>query len=82
MILYVNNIYIIILFRMELKKQMNVIEAYIKYKTQLIIFISGLSGCKKTFLAKKLSDNLKINFIDQFNYYKKNYKEKIELLTD
>ena len=58
---------------------MNIVEAYIKYKGQLVIFISGISGCGKTFLAKKLSKNFKIQFLEQFSYYKKNYDKKHKL---
>nr|QBK88530.1 MAG: AAA domain protein [Mimivirus LCMiAC01] len=58
---------------------MNVVEAYIKFKGQLIIFISGLSGCGKIAIAKKISNNFKIHLIEQFNYYKKNYDQKITL---
>lgn len=61
---------------------MNIIEAYIKFRGQLVIFISGLSGCGKTSLAKKLSEDFKLNFIDQFKYYKKDYNEKIKLSND
>jgi len=49
---------------------MNVIEAYIKFQNRLVIFISGLSGCKKTQLTQKLANNLNINHIDQSKYYK------------
>jgi uridine kinase len=58
---------------------MNIVDAYIKFKGDLIIFISGMSGCGKTSLAKKISKDLNLKFIEQFNYYKKNYDEKISL---
>lgn len=58
---------------------MNIIEAYIKYKGQLLLLISGLSGCGKLNLGKELADIFNITLIDEFNYYKKNYNEKIKL---
>jgi uridine kinase len=60
---------------------MNVIEAYTKFRGQLIIIISGLSGCGKTTIAKELSDDLKLKFIDQHDYYIKDYDTK-EILSD
>ena len=50
---------------------MNYIEAYIKFKGQLVVFISGLSGCGKTKISKKISNSFKIKLIDQNKYYKK-----------
>ncbi len=58
---------------------MNIVEAYMLYNKQLIIFISGLSGCGKTKIAKKISDNFKIYFQEIINYTKKNYDDKITL---
>ena len=58
---------------------MNIIEAYIKYKGQLLIFISGLSGCGKLTLGNTISETLNLKLIDQFNYYKKDYDETITL---
>ena len=58
---------------------MNVVEAYIKFKSHLVIFISGISGCGKNTIAKKISNNFKIYLIEQFNYYKKDYDQKITL---
>lgn len=52
---------------------MNIVEAYIKFKKQLLIFISGLPGCGKMELAKNISDDFNIKLIDQFDYYKTNY---------
>ena len=52
---------------------MNIVEAYIKFKKQLLIFISGLPGCGKMELAKNISADFNIEIIDQFNYYKKDY---------
>jgi cytidylate kinase len=58
---------------------MNVVEAYIKFKGHLVIFLSGMSGCGKTSIAKKLAQQFKITFLDQFSYYKTDYNKKITL---
>jgi len=58
---------------------MNIIEAYIKFKGQLIIVISGISGCNKTSIAKKVSKNFKIKYINQINYYKEDITDKTVL---
>lgn len=58
---------------------MNIVEAYIKFKGQLLIFVSGLSGCGKTYVAKNIARDLKIKIIDQFDYYKKDYINKTTL---
>lgn len=58
---------------------MNIIEAYIKYNGRLVIFVSGISGCGKTSLAKKISKKFDIPLIEQFNYYKKGYDDKVTL---
>ncbi len=58
---------------------MNIVEAYTKFNKQLIIFVSGLSGCGKTILAKKIASNFNLELIDQFNYYKKDYRVKVIL---
>ncbi len=58
---------------------MNVIEAYTKFNGQLVIFITGISGCGKTTLGKVLSHNFKLPLIEQMNYYKKGYDVKAQL---
>jgi len=55
------------------------VDAYIKFKGQLIIFISGLSGCGKTKVARKISRDLNLQLIEQFNYYKHDHDEKVTL---
>ena len=57
----------------------NIVEAYMLYNKQLVIFISGLSGCGKTKIAKKISDNFKIYFQEVINYTKKNYDDTVTL---
>lgn len=54
---------------------MNIVEAYIKFKGQFIILISGLPGCGKLAIAKSLSKDFKFKLLDQYNYYKKDYQE-------
>jgi len=58
---------------------MNIIEAYIKFKKQFLIFITGISGCGKTALARNISRDFKLKMIDQFDYYKKGYSESVDL---
>lgn len=58
---------------------MNVIEAYTKFKGQLIILVSGLSGCGKTTLAKKIKQDFNIKFVDQFYHLKQDYDTKVTL---
>lgn len=58
---------------------MNIVEAYTKYNKGLVIFISGISGCGKTSISKKISRELNLNMIEQFEYYKEGYDTKITL---
>lgn len=58
---------------------MNIVEAYIKFKGQLIIFISGLPACGKLKLARKVKRDFKLKLINEFDYYKKDYNTTIKL---
>ena len=58
---------------------MNIVEAYIKFKGHLLIFVSGLSGCGKTPIGKKIAKDFKLKLIDQFDYYKKGHAAKFTL---
>ncbi len=58
---------------------MNIVEAYTKFNGQLIIFVSGLTGCGKTSLAKEISDKFDIKLIDQYDYRKGDYDEMVTL---
>jgi uridine kinase len=58
---------------------MNIVEAYIKYKGQLIILVSGLPGCGKLSLAKNIAHGLNLKLLDQVDYYKKVYDVKSTL---
>lgn len=60
---------------------LNIVEAFIKFNRQLIIFISGLSGSGKTSQAEKLSKDLKIRVIYVRDYYK-NYKDREIYLSE
>lgn len=55
---------------------MNIIEAYIKFNGQMVVLISGMSGCGKTKFAKKISEKFNIKYLDEVDYYKKDYAEK------
>ena len=58
---------------------LNIIDAHKLFKGQLVIVISGMSGCKKTKIAKKLAGELKLKYISQFDFYKKDYSSTIEV---
>jgi cytidylate kinase len=58
---------------------MNIVEAYLKFNKQLIFVVSGISGCGKTTMTKKLSVDLNIKYINQFDYYIKNYNNSVIL---
>lgn len=58
---------------------MNIVEAYTKLKGQLVILVSGLPGCGKTMVGKKISKDFDIDYIDQFDYYAKDYDKKVKL---
>ena len=51
--------------------KMNIVEAYIKKRKQLIILISGFSGCGKTVIAKNISKDFNISFLNLNNFMKK-----------
>lgn len=58
---------------------MNIIEAYIKFKGQLIILISGLSGSGKTKLAHNLERDFKLTYVSLSKYIKKDYENIVKL---
>jgi hypothetical protein len=55
---------------------MNIVEAYIKFKGQLIILVSGLSGSGMTHLAKSISDDFKLKLVSYKDFLKKDYDKK------
>jgi uridine kinase len=65
---------------------MNIIEAYLKYLSQLVILISGFSGSGKSVIAKNLEKHLneqmkdkKITFLNLNNYFKKDWNKTVEV---
>lgn len=58
---------------------MNIIDAYLKYTSQLIFFISGFSGTKKSKVAELLARDTKLKLISLKDYYLKDKGEKITL---
>lgn len=58
---------------------LNIVEAFIQVRGQLILVISGLSGCNKKKIAKIIANEMKLAFIDQYDYYRKGYKNTISI---
>ena len=58
---------------------MNVVEAYIKFKGQLIILVSGLPGCGKTILSKRIARDFKLTHLEESSFYKQDYDTKTTL---
>lgn len=53
---------------------MNIVDAYKSFNGQLVIFITGLSGCGKTALGKYISNDFNIKLIEQINYRKQDFE--------
>lgn len=64
---------------MSTDSEMNVVQAYKKFNGQLIILVSGLSACGKSKLAKYISDDFELKYLNQFDYYKKDYNTLVKL---
>lgn len=58
---------------------MNIIEAYIKNENQFIVLVSGIGGCGKKHVAKKLAEWLKIDYINQGDYHRDDYDKMVTL---
>lgn len=58
---------------------MNVVDAYLKKKLQLIILISGFSGSGKTLLARQIERDFKLKFINLNLYLKEDYSKTVEV---
>lgn len=58
---------------------MNIAEAYIKFKGQLIILVSGLSGSGKTELARDIERDFKLKMVNLDNYHKKEYNKTVDI---
>ncbi|AYV84098.1 MAG: hypothetical protein Hyperionvirus17_18 [Hyperionvirus sp.] len=61
---------------------MNIVEAYIKYSSQLVILISGVSGTGISHLAKSLAKDTKLPALSYAKYCKPNYDKKVTLPDD
>tara|TARA_Y100000780_G_scaffold231670_1_gene258027 strand:- start:2975 stop:3577 length:603 start_codon:yes stop_codon:yes gene_type:complete len=64
-----------------MENEENIVEAYIRINKQLIILVSGVSGCGKTSLAKDIERDFNLKFIDQYDFFKKDYNETYKLST-
>lgn len=58
---------------------MNIVDAYIKLKGQLVILVSGITGSGISHLAKNISKDLNIPSLSYASFYKKDYNKKIKL---
>lgn len=58
---------------------MNILEAFLLFNNHLIIIISGLPGCHKSSFAKKLANEFNFYFINQSDYYKKDFNNIVSL---
>lgn len=61
------------------KKEMTIIDGYIKYRKQFIVLVSGLSGTGKCKIANMLGKDLKLVVLNTNAYFKP--KEMIEKIT-
>ncbi len=61
---------------------MNIVEAYIKFKGQLIILISGMTGSGLTKLGKNISSDFKIKLINYKDYIVPDFQNKTKLFVD
>ena len=58
---------------------MNIVEAYIKFNKQLIIAISGISGCGRINLAKDIERDFNLKLIDLYDFYDLDYEETVQI---
>ena len=62
---------------------MNIIEAYIKFRNQLVILISGISGSGITELGDNMKRDTKLKLVSYKDYMKKeNDVEKVDIIID
>ena len=59
--------------------EMTVVEAYIKFSGQLIILVSGLPGCNKSKISKKIAELFKIQHLNLRQFIKEDYNDVVEL---
>jgi len=55
------------------------VEKYVEVRGQFIILISGLPGSGKLKLGKNIARDFKFELIDQYDYYRNDYDEKVVL---
>jgi adenylate kinase family enzyme len=58
---------------------MNIVDAYIKFNSQLIILISGFSGSGKTVLARNIQRDFKLDFLNLNDFYRDDFNEVVDL---
>jgi adenylate kinase family enzyme len=58
---------------------MNIVEAYIKFNSQLIILISGFSGSGKTLLARNIQRDFKLSFINLNDFYRDDFDKVVDI---
>lgn len=58
---------------------MNIVDAYIKFNSQLIILISGFSGSGKTVLARNIQRDFKLSFLNLNDFYREDFNEMVDL---
>lgn len=60
---------------------MNIVEAYIKFKGQLIILVSGLSGSGKCKLARNIERDFKLKLLNLENFSKKQTDKTVKIIV-
>jgi len=58
---------------------MNIVEAYIKFNKQLIIAISGISGCGRINLSKDIERDFNLKLIDLYDFYDLDHEETVQI---
>ena len=58
-----------------IETKMNIVEAYLKKRKQLVILISGFSGCGKSVIAKNIAKDFNIEYLNLNNFMKEDYAE-------
>jgi len=58
---------------------MTVVEAYIKFSSQLVILTSGLPGCNKNKVSKEIASIFKVKYMSLRDFLKKDYNKEVVL---
>ena len=61
------------------KKESNIIDAFLKYNKQMVIFVSGLSGTNKSKITQNLSKELNVKYLNTRDFINKDKFEEIDL---